>query len=116
MSIIDRVVQVIREHDSDDACREPECLAQDLADAGLLMPDLPEPTTPENDPEWAQEYMDVWEWMPDAEWRPAADFYINIYNGDQINAGFGTTQEEWVDLSPESLRSIAYALLAAANY
>ena len=42
MSNRDRAAEVIRAHGTD-PCREPECIAQDLADAGLLAPDLPEP-------------------------------------------------------------------------
>lgn len=38
----DRAADVIRAHGTD-PCREPECIAKDLADAGLLAPDLPEP-------------------------------------------------------------------------
>lgn len=42
MSNLDKAARVIRDHGFD-PCREPECIAQDLADAGLLAPDLPEP-------------------------------------------------------------------------
>lgn len=42
MSNRDRAADVIRAHGFD-PCRVPECIAQDLADAGLLAPDLPEP-------------------------------------------------------------------------
>lgn len=38
----DRAADVINRHGFD-PCREPECIAQDLADAGLLAPDLPKP-------------------------------------------------------------------------
>ena len=41
-----RAADVIRAHGTD-PCREPECIAQDLADAGLLAPDLPEPGDPD---------------------------------------------------------------------
>lgn len=39
----EKAAEVIRAHGTD-PCREPECIAQDLADAGLLAPDLPEPS------------------------------------------------------------------------
>ena len=42
MSNRDRAAEVIRAHGTD-PCREPQCIAQDLADAGLITPDLPEP-------------------------------------------------------------------------
>ena len=42
MSNRDRAADVIRAHGFD-PCREPECIAQDLADAGLIAPDLPKP-------------------------------------------------------------------------
>ena len=47
MSTIARAAQIIRDHGSD-PCREPECIAQDLADAGLLAPDEPVPLTTTN--------------------------------------------------------------------
>lgn len=37
----DRAADVINRHGFD-PCREPECIAQDLADAGLIAPDLPQ--------------------------------------------------------------------------
>ena len=44
MSNREKAAEVIRAHGFD-PCREPECIAQDLADAGLLAPDTPEPNT-----------------------------------------------------------------------
>ena len=67
MSTIARAAQIIRDHGSD-PCREPECIAQDLADAGLIAPDLPGPQEhggeiiwPVQDPdEWAVSLHDGW--------------------------------------------------------
>lgn len=42
MSTIDKAAQVIADHNADGVCNEPECIAGDLARAGLLAPDLPE--------------------------------------------------------------------------
>lgn len=44
MSNRERAAQIISDHGKDTICNEPECLAQDLDDAGLLAPDLPEPS------------------------------------------------------------------------
>lgn len=43
MSNLERAAQIIRDHGKDTICNEPQCIAQDLDDAGLLAPDLPEP-------------------------------------------------------------------------
>lgn len=40
-----RAAQIIRDHGADTTCNEPECIAQDLADAGLLAPDTDHPAT-----------------------------------------------------------------------
>lgn len=40
MNKIERAAEVIRKHGFD-PCQEPECIATDLSDAGLLAPDLP---------------------------------------------------------------------------
>lgn len=40
----ERAAGVIREHGFD-PCKEPECIANDLADAGLLAPDIDHPAT-----------------------------------------------------------------------
>ena len=113
MTIIDRAVRLIELYGT--RTGSPRDVALELAIAGLLAPELPEPITPENDPEWAQEYMAEWEWVPDAEWHPTNDFFINAKDGN-INAGFGMPQEEWDGTSPDELRSIALALLAAAQH
>lgn len=44
MSNKERAAEVIREHGFD-PCQEPECIADDLADAGLLAPDTDHPAT-----------------------------------------------------------------------
>lgn len=41
MSNRDRAAEVIRAHGTE-PCREPQCIAQDLADEGLITPDPPE--------------------------------------------------------------------------
>lgn len=95
-----------------------ERIALALAKEGRLAPDLPEPRilTPNTDPDWAQRYLDEWEWVPDVEFRcESSDFVLNIKDGD-TNGGFGEPQEEWLDLTPAQLREIASALLAAADY
>ena len=42
MTNVNKAAEVIADHNADGVCSGPECLAQDLADAGLLMPDLTE--------------------------------------------------------------------------
>lgn len=93
-------------------------VADALAQAGRLAPDLPEPhaLTPDTDPDWAQAYRDEWEWVPDIQFHcESSDFFINVKDSD-TNGGFGEAQEEWLDMKPTQLRGIASTLLAAANH
>lgn len=65
MSNRERAAEVIERHGTD-PCREPECIAQDLADAGLLAPDVPEPG--------------VFKDGSEVEWD-TPDGYVNVENG-----------------------------------
>lgn len=91
-----KAAEVIDRHGFD-PCREPECIAQDLADAGLLAPDLPEP-----------DVRDTIDW-----WTRLASVLLNE-DGEQISIIF---DNHWVNApSPGHVRELALALLAAANY
>ena len=100
MSNRDRAAEVIRAHGTD-PCREPECIAQDLADAGLLAPDLPEANE-------ANFVPDGKEWLPGGPHGPsiwtAPDSIVMV---QRIEPG---------DLTPEEAREVANALYAAADY
>lgn len=75
-------------------------LMQALDDAGLLMPDLPEPTklNRRNEP--------IWETEGHTRVRTPGGFPV------ALNGPFG---EGW-DMFPVEARDIAYALLAACDY
>ncbi|WP_204338629.1 hypothetical protein, partial [Rhizobium ruizarguesonis] len=83
-------------------CQEPECIANDIADAGLLAPDLPEP----NDPNV---------FVPNGKgWLPGGPYGPSVWT-----APGGTVMVQRIepgDLTPEEARGIAHALLAAADY
>lgn len=102
MSIADRAAEVIDRHGLD-VCREPECIAQDLAAAGLLAPDLPEPTLPFSDGTKA------W-YTKDDEGRDIASTYI--FNDEILLR----TAAGKVKGAPSQMRKIALALLAATNH
>ena len=98
MSTRQKAAQVIRDHGAGTICNEPECIAQDLADAGLLAPDLPEPR------------IDIDEWQ---EWGHKHGPNVALENGkitvcipDDISR----------DLTPGEARELAAWLNAAANY
>lgn len=112
MNNVDKAAQIIAEAVGDTMLTD--AAAEALADAGLLAPELPEPITPENDPEWAREYLTEWEWVPDAEWHPTNSFFINIKDGN-TNAGFWEAQENWEGMNSTNLKAIGLALLAAAQ-
>lgn len=100
MSNRDRAADVIRAHGTD-PCREPECIAQDLADAGLLAPDLPEANEAN--------------FVPDGkEWLPGGPHGPNIWTAPDSTVM--VQRIEPGDLTPEEAREVANSLYAAANY
>lgn len=91
-----KAAKVIDRHGFD-PCRETECIAQDLADAGLLAPELPEP-----------DVRDTIDW-----WTRLASVLLNE-DGERISIIF---DNHWVNApSPGHVRELALALLAAAQY
>lgn len=102
MNTIDKAVQVIADHNADDVCSEPECIAQDLAVAGLLAPDLPEPTDPNV-------------FVPNGKgWLPGGPHGPSVWTAP--DSTIMVQRIEPGDLTPEEAREVAYALLAAADY
>ncbi len=98
MSTIDRAADVIRAHGFD-PCREPECIAQDLADAGLLAPDLPAPLTAANG---------------NPVWRADDTLMVTRYPDGEIRMLLNPEQEACY--TPDEAREAAHILLAAATY
>ena len=94
----DRAAEVIRAHGTD-PCREPECIAQDLADAGLITPDLPAPLTAANG---------------NPVWRADNTLMVARYPDGEI--GMMISWEKEACYTPQSARDQAALLLAAANY
>ncbi|WP_284850085.1 hypothetical protein [Corynebacterium rhinophilum] len=101
MSNQDRAAKVIDRHGFD-PCREPECIAQDLADAGLLAPDLPEPSNIIEEDEEGGDKRICWS-------APGCD--IELVPGKMI-----VTYEHQAGHEIEHAQQIGLALLAAANY
>lgn len=100
MTNIDRAAEVIRAHGTD-PCREPQCIAQDLADAGLIAPDLPKP--------------DEADFVPGGKgWLPGGPHGPSIWTAPDSTVM--VQRLEPGDLTPEEARGIADALYAAANY
>ena len=103
MSNRQRAEQVIRDHGFD-PCREPECIAQDLADAGLLAPELPEPSRGMF-PRGAVWYLAG----PIGDIRRTGD-HIVIFGHDYRRRPFRVVLDE------AETETIARVLLAASNY
>ena len=98
MNNIDKVAEVIAKHNADGVCNEPECIANDLADAGLLAPNLPKPTTIAEGGRGATWGRDVQVWVEDGGNR------VWVEMGDMT-----------ISYTVESARKHGNRLLAAAN-
>ena len=98
MSNRDRAAEVIRAHGFD-PCREPECIAQDLADAGFITPDAPAPLTAANG---------------NPVWRADNTLIVARYPDGEI--GMMISREQEARYTPQAARDQAALLLAAANY
>lgn len=98
MSNREKAADVIRAHGTD-PCREPECIAQDLADAGFITPDAPAPLTAANG---------------NPVWRADNTLMVARYPDGEIGMLLGTGKE--ARYTPQTAREQAALLLAAANY
>ena len=77
---------------------------------------LPKVKTPDTDPEWATYHIEEWDSVPDVAWiAEHSSFFMNFY-GTNMNGGFEYSQEEYLDVSSETLREVAAIMLAAADY
>ena len=65
------------------AAGEAERVANALADAGLLAPDLPAPDRDMRDPKWQKEYEESWD-DPNAPsiWDTTALYEVGVFPGD----------------------------------
>lgn len=98
MSNRELAAEVIRAHGTD-PCREPQCIAQDLADAGLITPDLPAPLIAANgNPVWRANDTLMVTQFPDGEIRMMLSW------------------EKEACYTPQAARDQAALLLAAANH
>lgn len=100
MSNRDRAADVIRAHGTE-PCREPQCIAQDLADAGLIAPDLPEP--------------DVDNGVHRVYTAVGNLDVVSVTGHVQLNRLESDGRTAVWDGKPAAAREFAHALLAAAN-
>lgn len=103
MSNQDKAAEVIRKHNSDGICSEPECLAQDLEEAGLL---APEPKAPHPNPP-IDVHKPAWE-VPELPDKWVSAFIKKVWITDSHGWGKSITTDQ--------ARNLAHALLAAANH
>lgn len=113
MSNLDKAARVIRSHGSD-PCREPECIAQDLADAGLLAPELPT-LRADHDSIEVPVRSTIIDMHDDPERYDDDSVLVGTWHGE-IQFSLGKYDEVSAYMSTEQARALAYALLAAANY
>lgn len=104
MSNYDAALKLIGEVIDDNLPSNPEtagvdeAIAEALAEAGLIAPDLPKPTSQEGSPTWIKHPYGV-----SVEKDPCGNGYV-----------ISTPYAEWEN--PGGARKVALALLAAANY
>ena len=94
----EKAAEVINRHGFD-PCREPECIVQDLADAGFITPDSPAPLTAANG---------------NPVWRADNTLMVTRYPDGEIAMMISWEQE--ARYTPQTARKQAALLLAAANY
>lgn len=89
-------------------------LAGDLAQAGLLAAELPEPDHDARDPEWRSEYEEDYGYSAPDVWDVGTRIGVGVFRGSHEI----TVWDDREPLEPFSIaeaRQLAYALLAAAN-
>lgn len=109
----DRAADVIRAHGFD-PCREPECIAQDLANAGLLAPDLPTLRADHDSIEAPVLYSLIGH-DDDCVRYDGDSVLVGTWHGE-VEFSLGKYDEVSAYMSIEQARDFAHALLAAANY
>lgn len=114
MSTREKAAEVIRDHGKDTICNEPECLAQDLDDAGLLAPDLP---TLKSDYDSIEVPVSstIINMRDDYEHYDDDSILVGTWNGE-VQLELGKFDEVLVYMSTDQARQFAHALLAATNY
>lgn len=105
MSNREKAAEVIRAHGFD-PCREPECIAQDLADAGLLAPDTA--VKFDENGVW-QDYDEEPEIFVMTKGLPVGFAAIGVLDRDEMKLHVRARPAD-------EIREVAHALLAAANY
>lgn len=93
--------------------------ARVLDQEGVLYPDLPEPNLSHDDPQWRDEYADLWDsgTVPDAwEIRETWVGSLGVFPGQNTVTVWDDTGEPYKPISPYVARKMAYALLAAADH
>lgn len=95
------------------AAGEAERLANALADAGLLAPDLPAPTYDMRDPKWQAQYEDDWD-NPEAPsiWDATAFYSIGVFPGDNTITVWDN-HEPLEPLTIDEVKALRLALHAA---
>ncbi|WP_408931118.1 hypothetical protein ACKFRM_06755 [Corynebacterium sp. YSMAA1_1_D6] len=121
MSNIDKAVQVIYDEVNQTWERgeilttagEAERLANALADAGLLAPDLPAPTYDMRDPKWRAEHEESWD-DPNAPsiWDATPFFSVGLFPGDNTITVWDN-HEPLEPLTIDEVKKLRLALHAA---
>ncbi|OFK68824.1 hypothetical protein HMPREF2806_05805 [Corynebacterium sp. HMSC076G08] len=95
------------------AAGEAERLANALADAGLLAPDLPAPDRDMRDPKWQAQYEDDWD-NPEAPsiWDTTTLYEVGVFPGDP-DITIWYDGEPLEPFSIDEVRSLRLALHAA---
>ena len=95
------------------AAGEAERLANALADAGLLAPDLPAPTYDMRDPKWKAEYEESWDdHNAPSIWDATPFFSVGVFPGDNTITVWDN-HEPMEPLTIDEAKALRLALHAA---
>lgn len=98
-----------------DCVREAKEAAKDVAEAGLLAPDLPEPDHDTRDPKWRAEYEEEYGYSAPDVWCKDPWLSVGVFPGsNEITIWDGGEKLE--PFSIAEARKLAYCFLAAANH
>lgn len=117
MNNIDTVKGILQHMITPENPTHVQDIANELADAGLLMPDLPAPDLSADDPKHQAKHRALWGGEVPNVWNKGlpSELTLQTFPDDPDVAMYRDLEPE-EPFSPSEARQLAYALLSAADY